>query len=153
MKVRRGLAVVWVVMGLTIAAVPVVVFAGSLAGLQGRVAVRSAQSRFLSLHGLSRSLAVEWGTPMSLVADPETQTVTVRVGCSDNGRILESRDFKLSYRVDMLTGGGVLRVCMTPRGYADPGSNSYTSEGRVNFLRGAHAASVVLFALGQAVQL
>lgn len=151
MKVRRGLAVVWVVIGLTIAAVPVVVFGGSLASLQGRMAVRSAQSRFLSLHGLSRSLAVEWGTPVSFVSDPETQTVTV--SCDDNGRILESRDFKLSYRVDLLTGGGVVRVCMTPRGYADPGSNSYTSEGRVNFLRGAHAASVVLTPLGQAVQL
>ncbi len=139
-------------MVISITAVPLVVSGRGLGGLQGRMAVRSAQSQFLSLHDLSRSMAVERGMPVGFVADSRTQTVTVREGCDGDGRIIESRDFNLSYRVDILTSGQALEICMTARGYADPGSNSFTDLGRVTFLRGQNAASVVLFPLGQAMQ-
>ena len=140
------------VIALGVATLPQAIFGGGVTGVQARMAVRSAQSRFVSLHDLSRALAVELGVPVRLVADPGTQTVTLQEGCTGEGRILESRDFNLSYRVELLTGGAALSVCMTPRGYADPGSNSFGDEATVTFLRGAHSASVVLFSLGQAVR-
>ncbi len=152
MKVRWALAVLAAIMALAVSAVPVAVLGRNLAEAKRGIAVRSAQSRFLSLHHLSRSLAVERGVYTGFVADPETQIVTVREGCTGEGRILASRDFNLSYRVDLLTGGRKLEMCMTPRGYADLESNSFNEQERVTFLRGEHTASVLLFPLGQAVE-
>lgn len=122
---------------------------GSLFGLQGRLAVHLAQSRFLALHGESRELAAERGVPMRFVADPATQTVQIEEGCSGAGRVLASRDFNLSYRVDMRIGGGELALCITPQGVPDPGSSSLDEPGQVTFLRGAYASSVALSSLGQ----
>lgn len=122
---------------------------GSLFGLQGRLAVRLAQSRFLALHGESRQLAAERGVPMRFVADPSTQTVTIEEGCSGAGKVLASRDFNLSYRVNMRTGGGAVALCMTPQGTAAPDTSSLRDRGRITFLRGAYASSVALSTLGQ----
>lgn len=148
-KVRGARGWVELTVVLFIGAALLGLIGGDLVGMQGRMAVRFAQSRLLSLHGQSRDLAVERGIPMRFVADPSTQTVTIEEGCSGNGRVLESRDFNLSYRVDMYTGGEVLELCMTPRGYADPAWSSFTDTGRVTFLRAGHTSSVVFSPLGQ----
>lgn len=153
MRVRRGLAVLIGVTAIALSTIPLTVLAKSLVGLRGSLAVHSARARFLELHGRSRSLSVERGIPISLMVDPNAQMVTVREGCTPTGRVVESRDMNLSYRVEVDTGGTPLRVCMTPRGYADPGSNSFQERGTVTFWRGTIRASVVLLPLGQAVEL
>ena len=152
MRTRWGFAVMLAGVAIAIAVLPVVGLGKSLSGVRGRMAVGFAQSRFLSLHGTSRSLAVELGVPVSFVADLSAQTVTLREGCDGVGRVLELRDFNLSYRVQMLSDSGFVRLCMTPRGYADPRSNSFEERGVVTFLRGSQEASVVLFPLGHAVR-
>lgn len=122
---------------------------GERAGMQSRVAVRAAQSRLLDLHVLSQTIAAERGIPVRLSADPSSQTVTLEEGCAGGGRVLESRDFNLSYRVDMMTTGGAFTLCVTPNGYADPERSSTDGTSKVTFLRGDHSSSLVFSPLGQ----
>ena len=152
MRVRRGLAVLIGISVIALSTIPLTVLTRSLVGLRGSLAVHSARVRFLDLHGKSRSLSVERGIPISLVVDPRSQTVTVREGCNHVGRVVDSQDMNLSYRVELDTGGAPLRVCMTPRGGADPASNSFRERGTVTFWRGTTHASVVLLPLGQALE-
>ncbi|MEX0935724.1 MAG: hypothetical protein WD013_02390 [Gemmatimonadota bacterium] len=146
---RRGITVLEIVLVLAVGAILAGVLGGGIGDLKGRVAVRSAESRLTALHQRARTLAVESGVPVRFVADPGAQTVSIREGCYGEGRLVHSHDFNLSHRVDMLTSGGVLAVCMTPGGYAYPGDAASGEQGRITFLRGEHSSSVLLSPMGR----
>jgi len=123
-----------------------------LGGVLGRIAVRSAESEFLSLHAQTRALAVERGLSMQLITNADPGVVSIREGCGGTGTLVERRDFEAAHRVVVQTDPTPLSVCMTPRGFADPNLNSYGQEGQVEFGRGTVTRSVLLLPLGQAVR-
>jgi prepilin-type N-terminal cleavage/methylation domain-containing protein len=151
MRNRHGFTLLEMVVTLMFGSVLAAVAYNSLGGVQARIAVRSAQSNFLSMHAHTRALAVERGAPMRLVADAGGQVVRIEVGCAGGGDVLESRDFASSYGVSVEMEGEILGLCMTPRGFALPASNTFGQEGRIEFVRGPHSSAVVLLPLGQAV--
>lgn len=119
--------------------------------VQGRMAARSARATFLSYHAQARALAVERGTLISLQVNPTSGIVSVREGCDGTGEVLESRDFGESFSVTVDTGGEVLRLCMTPKGVANPNLNTFGNQGTVAFVRGSDSESILLLPLGQVV--
>jgi prepilin-type N-terminal cleavage/methylation domain-containing protein len=149
---QRGFTLLEVVIVMSIGALLVAITMNTFPGMQARLGVRSAQTNFLSLHAQTRAVAVERGRAVQLIADPETHTVSIRVGCAGNGELLESRDFQESYGTTIGTGGaGTVSLCMTPRGYADPNGNSFALQARISFQRGGETSVVGLLPLGQAV--
>ena len=148
----RGFTLLELVIVLLIGGVLTSVAILGLSGVFDRIAVRSAQSEFLSMHARTRALAVERGNAMQLIANDDPGVVAIREGCAGTGGVLEARNFETAHRVALETAPTPLSVCMTPRGFADPNQNSFGQEGRVDFVRGEILRSVVLFPLGQAVR-
>ncbi len=148
---RRGFTLLEMVIALLFGAVLASVAVTGLGGVQGRLAVRSAQSSFLSSHAWARALAVERGMPVQLVVDPADRTVTIREGCDGSGDEISSRDFGEAYQVTITTAGGPVSLCFGPRGVALPNLNSFAGQSRIDFVRADRASAVVLRPLGQAL--
>jgi prepilin-type N-terminal cleavage/methylation domain-containing protein len=121
-------------------------------GVQDRMAVRAAQAEFLSLHAQTRASAVERGIPLELAVDPATGAIEIREGCAGDGAVLQMSNLGANHKVSLETGDGPLTLCMTPRGFADPGRNSFGQQGRVGFVRGPEQRGVVILPLGQALR-
>ncbi len=151
MECRRGFTILELVIVLGIGALVAGIAIAGFGGIQARLGVRAAEARFLSMHGQTRALAVERGRAVRLSVNPETGVVRIEEGCAGDGPEIDARDFGAIHAVTIETGVGVLWLCMTPRGFADIGANSFSQEARVSFVRGDRSATVVLLPLGQAV--
>jgi len=151
MKVSSGFTLMEMLIAMVVAGILGAVAVSGFDGMQGRLAVRSARSAFLSSHAHARALAVERGGTVSLVVDVESQEVSVQGGCDGLGDVLESLDFASAFAVRLEVPGGSLSLCMTPKGVASPALNSFNDEVQVTFTRGTASAAVLLLPLGQAV--
>jgi prepilin-type N-terminal cleavage/methylation domain-containing protein len=152
MRGREGFTILELVIVLAIGGILATVVTATFSGVMDRIAVRSAQTEFLTLHAQTRALAIERGVSVRLAVDPTTGIVTIEQGCDGLGTVFQSRDFEGNHAVTLETSGGTLGLCMTPRGYADPAQNTFDGETRIAFVRGDRLLSVVLFPLGQAVR-
>ncbi len=116
-----------------------------LGTVQDAHAVRSARDSFISLHARARAHSIERGTRARLVVDSVGDSVLVVVGADT----LESFRFADRLHVDFWSSPGQFDLCMTPRGYADPDCNTFTSWAWVVFNQGDAWSVVTLQALGQ----
>jgi len=150
---RDGFTLLEVVIALMFGGILAGIAISGFGGTQGRLAVRSAQGSFLSMHAHTRALAVERGVQVQLQIDPATDMVAIRLGCDGAGDIVESRNFQDAYSVTVTTGGGTASLCMTPKGVANPSLNAFPqTPARIVFTRGEAASEVTLQPLGQVVR-
>ncbi len=87
------------------------------------VAAREARNVFQGMMARTGAQAIESGVPTVLIADAEGDSVMVLA----NGGIVETVRFQEEMGVDIQSVAAVTRICMTPRGFANPSCNSFTS--------------------------
>ncbi len=118
----------------------------SFSQVHGALGARTAQTTFMTIHAQTRALAVERGEAIVLRVDPASGVVSVT---TEGGTVIQSRNFAQDYEVAVTTPGGVVELCMTPRGYADTRCGNVTTRTEIVFTRGARTRRVALLPLGQ----
>ena len=114
---------------------------------QSRFAVRGARNTFVSLHARARATAIERGTTVVLFIDSSADSAAVRI--TGAGTIVEAIHFRDDFNVDLQSSPAAIRLCMTPRGYADDSCNSFSSAVKVGFFFNADSTTVEILPLGQ----
>jgi prepilin-type N-terminal cleavage/methylation domain-containing protein len=155
MSDRRGFSLIELVIVMVLGGIIAGVAINSFGNAQSRMGPRSAESQFLTMHAHTRAIAVERGGMARLVADPATSMVeiTFQAGPGVTPETVTGRNFQESFGVTLeTTGGQPVILCMTPRGYAATGCNSFNTEARIRFVRGGQATGVTLLPLGQVMR-
>ena len=112
-----------------------------------RMAVENARRNFSALQARARAYAIERGETTELNVDPAEDVAWVEASA---GRI-EVVDYDETRNVDVQSEtSGVIRLCLSPRGFAETTCNSFGS-GTVSlsFVQGAQVAELTILPLGQ----
>jgi hypothetical protein len=110
-----------------------------------RFAAREARGVFQGMVARTRAQAIESGWSTMLIADAHGDSVMVLA----NGRIVENVRFGEELGVDIQTQQPLTRICMTPRGFANPDCNSFSSTIKMVFVRGPREETIEILPLGQ----
>lgn len=147
-KNRRGFTLIELLIVVVVGGLLSAVTIRSFSQVHGSLGSRTAQSTFLTMHAQTRALAVERGEPMILEVDRSTAMVRIE---DSGGTVVRSRNFGSDYDVTIEAHSQLVRMCMTPRGVADPGCGNVSNSTEIGFVRGDRTRTVVLLPLGQAV--
>jgi prepilin-type N-terminal cleavage/methylation domain-containing protein len=110
-----------------------------------QVSAREARHIFQGMVARTRAQAIESGLRTILIADAQGDSVLI-VG---NGSIVEKVRFGEEMGVDIQSENRMTRICMTPRGFANPDCNSFNSTIKMAFVRGTMHQSIEILPLGQ----
>lgn len=108
-------------------------------------ATRQARNVFNGMAARARAQAVESGWNTVLIADARGDSVMIMA----NGRIVENVRFAEEMDVDIQGTQDVTRLCLNPRGYANPSCTSFSSPVKVSFVAGEQTRTVEILPLGQ----
>lgn len=120
---------------------------------QARFAARSAKTMYATLHQRARSRAIELGRSVLLYVDTAGDSALI----INDGAVEDVTRFRSQLRVDLRANPATFLMCMTPRGYADPGCAAFafsaTSASPIilEFWLDADSTSVTILPLGQLV--
>lgn len=142
---RSGFTLVEVIIALFIGAILTSIAVRRIGDTAGGLAVRQARNVFVGMAARARAQAIESGRTAVLEVSLEGDSAFVRIGT----RVVERVHFRRELEVGLEGSTGTLRLCMTPRGYADPACNSFGSVVKLTFMAGAHSESVDILPLGQ----
>jgi prepilin-type N-terminal cleavage/methylation domain-containing protein len=146
MSVPRGFTLIEVVIAVLVGSILTGIALTGYGNAKSRFAVRGARNTFVAVHARARAAAIEGGTTARLHVFPGGDSVTVVRG----GVTLESINFRDVFGVDVQASGN-LRLCMSPRGFADTACNSFSSAEALGFRAGPDEAGVQILPLGQLV--
>ena len=110
-----------------------------------QVTAREARNVFSGMMARTRAEAIESGWSTVLLADAAGDSVMILA----DGQIVERVNFMREMGVDIQGPAGMTRICMTPRGFANPNCNSFDSPIRMTFVQGARSDTVQILPLGQ----
>jgi len=110
-----------------------------------QASAREARGIFQGMVARTRAQAIESGMLTMLIADAQGDSVMVLA----NGRIVENIRFGEELGVDIQTSQRLTRICMTPRGFANPDCNSFSSTVKMAFVRGPKEKTIEILPLGQ----
>ncbi len=144
-RTRGGFTLIEVVLALFIGAILTSIAVRQIGEASGGLAVRQARNVFVGMAARARAQAIESGRTAVLQVSLEGDSAFVRIG----DRVVERVHFKRELEVDLEGSAGTVRLCMTPRGYADPACNSFSSVVTLTFVAGRHSESVDILPLGQ----
>lgn len=146
---RAGFTLIELLIVLVVGGLLSMVTIRSFGQVHGNLGARTAQTTFLGMHAQARALAVERGESIILTVNPGTDTVTLERA---DGTVVRTRNFAQDYDVSIQTdsGASTVRLCMTPRGYAEPSCGNVATRVEVRFVRGGRTRTVALLPLGQA---
>ena len=113
--------------------------------VESRTAARQARNVFAGLHARARAHAIEFGTTTLLVVDMSGDSAWI----SRNDTTLETARFADEFAVDLTASNTRYTLCMSPRGYADTGCNSFTTSAAVTFERADQSFKATMLPLGQ----
>ncbi len=113
--------------------------------VSAQASAREARNVFVGMVARTRAQAVESGQTTILFADARGDSVMILAG----GRIMENVRFGEEMGVDLRGTQDVTRICMSPRGYADTGCNSFNSAVELAFVQGQKSESVAILPMGQ----
>lgn len=149
---RTGFTIVELLLVLVVGGILAGVAMSALGDSHGAVSVRSAQNNFLSLHARARAVAVEQGEVARFIVNRERNLVSVVVGQGDDEEEVRTVDFREAFGTELDGDWNELVLCMTPRGFADPGCNSFSGDAEVQIQQGGSLRTVTLRPLGQAAR-
>jgi prepilin-type N-terminal cleavage/methylation domain-containing protein len=142
----RGFSLIELTVSIVIAGILLDVAVRATVPVQDSLSVGSGRGVVVALHARARAQAVARGTMVRLIIDPTTDVVTIFEG----SETIETVDLRETRGIDIL-GSSQIRVCMTPRGFADTDCNSFESAVTVGLNRGESTSEVKLRPMGQIV--
>lgn len=144
---RRGFTMVEVVVTVMVAMILLSISVRGFGDTMSNMAVDGAAETFASLQARARAVAVERGDIARLNTDPAGDSVWITVG----GSRVDFLNFMEDRGVDIQSGtAGVIRLCMSPRGFAEIDCNSFENNTVIlDFVQGGASASLTILPLGQ----
>lgn len=112
---------------------------------QSRFAAGSARQTFAALHARARAHAIERGIRTDFRVDVAGDSVWIEAG----GSRVDGLDFGSARDIDLRSSSSTLRLCMSPRGFADLSCNSFTNPVVIEFVQGGGSRIVTLQPIGQ----
>lgn len=144
MRGRRGFTLVEMMVVLVLGTILTQMAVKGFGNVWSDIQAREAVGVFKGLVARTRAQAIESGIPTMLLADISGDSAMVIA----NGRIVETVRFG-ELGVDIQAAGGDIRICMTPRGFANPNCNSFNAPLEIAFVRGVEADTMEILPLGQ----
>jgi prepilin-type N-terminal cleavage/methylation domain-containing protein len=142
----RGFSLIELTVTIVIAGILLDTAVRVTAPVQDSLSVNSGIGVVAALHAQARAQAVARGTMVHLIVDPSTDIVTIYEGAT----VLETVDLQKTRGIDIV-GSSQIKVCMTPRGFADTDCNSFNSAVTVGLNRGEATSEMKLRPMGQVV--
>jgi prepilin-type N-terminal cleavage/methylation domain-containing protein len=146
---KSGFTILELVIALLIGSLLTSIAFGGIKGAQGRYAIRGAKNTYASLHARARAIGIERGTTIAFIVDTAGDSAFVFDG-SGNTEVIR---FAEELAVDLVATPVRFRICMTPRGYADPDCSTTDSPIQLEFWQNADSTSVTILPMGQLVGL
>ena len=142
---RNGFTLIEVLIALLVGVTLTSIAIRSVGAVESRASVRQARSVFASLHARARAQAIETGEMTRLWVDTNQDSVWIMRGAAQ----LETVRFGEDFGVDIQGGASQLRLCMSPRGFAEVDCNSFKNTQTLTFAARDETASVEIRTLGQ----
>jgi len=142
---NRGFTVIEMLVVVTLGTIMTSMAIKGFGMISNQFAAREARGVFQSMVARTRAQAIESGMPTILIADAQGDSVMILA----NGRVVENVRFGEELGVDIQTTQRLTRICMTPRGFANPDCNSFSSPIKMAFVRGPKSKTVEILSLGQ----
>lgn len=144
----QGFTLVEVVIALLIGSILTSIALSGFGNARSRFAATGARNTFHALHARARAQAIEMGAPVRLMVYPPGDSVVLL----DTADVrLTGVDFEEEFHVDLRSSAPSLRLCLTPRGYADTACNSFNTAARLEFWQGGDSATLQILPLGQLI--
>lgn len=148
MSRRSGFTLIELVIVVVVAAALIGISTVAFGGIQNRLSAGQGIRNFKALHARARAQAIEGGQRTFLWVDTPGDSVWITRG----GETLEVIRFDRELGVEITGTPNFFRLCMTPRGFADPDCNSFSNSAKLEFSQGAEAFAVEILPLGQLIE-
>lgn len=141
----RGFTLLEVLIVLVISTVLMSMAVKAFGATSSHLSARQARNVYNGMVARARAQAIESGFTTLVVANIPGDSVWIFA----NGRVVENVRFAEEMGVDIQSASGTVRLCMSPRGYANTDCNSFSSTVKMTFAQGAEAESIEILPLGQ----
>jgi len=141
----RGFTLIEVLITIFIGMVLTGIAVKGFGNTSSQLSVRQARNVFNGMAARVRAQAIESGQRTLLIANTQGDSVMIWA----NGGIVETVRFSEAMGVDLQSSSSVIRICMSPRGYADTDCNSFSSTVTLTFVQGTESESIEILPLGQ----
>lgn len=141
----KGFTILEVLVVLVISTVLMSMAVKAFGATSSHLAVRQARNVYAGMVARARAQAIESGFTTLVVANIPGDSVWIFA----NGRVVENVRFSEEMGVDIQSTSSTVRLCMSPRGYANTDCNSFKSTTKMSFAQGAESESIQILPLGQ----
>ena len=141
----RGFTLIEVLIVLVISTILMSMAVKAFGATSSNLAARQARNVFNGMAARARAQAIEGGFTTMLVANIPGDSVWIFA----NGRVVENVRFAEEMGVDIQASAVTVRICMSPRGYANTNCNSFNSAVKMAFVQGAESETIEILPLGQ----
>jgi prepilin-type N-terminal cleavage/methylation domain-containing protein len=141
----RGFTLIEVLIVLVISTILMSMAVKAFGATSSNLAARQARNVFNGMAARARAQAIESGFTTMLVANIPGDSVWIFA----NGRVVENVRFAEELGVDIRASAATVRICMSPRGYANTTCNSFNSTVKMAFVQGAESETIEILPLGQ----
>jgi len=142
----RGFTIIELMIAIVIGAILTAMAVKGFGSTSDSLAARQARNVFNGMAARARAQAIESGQTTILIASISGDSVMI---LGQGGQIVENVRFDQEMRVDLQASTTSIRICMSPRGYADTDCNSFSSIIKVSFVAGSSSESLEILPLGQ----
>jgi prepilin-type N-terminal cleavage/methylation domain-containing protein len=150
---RTGFTLIELLVVIVVGAVLTSIAGARLSRYFAEQGARNARDEFVYLASRARMAAIERSRVVRLELEPASGRAWVIATSGGVEDTLEVRHFMAEHQAEVETaGGGPLRVCYSPRGYALDLCTDVKKNTEVKFTRGSRSAPVIVRPLGQVVR-